>query len=162
MNATQPVLFYGTEIWANALGKEVYRNFFVQGQRRGTLGVVVVYRVSESIVMVNVRVTPIFPLLSNVKPFTSTKAEAHGRCLLVKDDNIHSGGRWITRLISSLSPWLNLSLPCFQAGLKILICLHKVRRVQFPDCVFCNSKWRQSRLFSCGNWDRFIGIFTQI
>ncbi|XP_035742473.1 uncharacterized protein LOC118450734, partial [Vespa mandarinia] len=114
MCATEVVMLYGAEVWAEALRKQKYRKRIAAVQRRGALRIACSYRtVSETTVLVVVGVIPI-DLLAQEKKFVYQQRCVLGKEMasrLARSISIKAWqsrwvqerrGRWTARLISQL------------------------------------------------------------
>ena len=175
MGATQSVLLYGAEVWADALDKEVHRKRLAQVQRRGALRVASAYRtVSEPAVMVIAGVIPVALLAKERKAIYRRKGE-NLREVVAREERQRTlnewqlswqnepRGKWTARLIDKLDPWLNRKHGEIDYFLTQLLSghggfqsyLHRVGKARSPDCVFCNrvADDAEHTFFSCERWD---------
>lgn len=174
MSAVQSVLLYGSEVWAHALEKRVFRDRLSRVQRRGALRVASAYRtVSEPAVMVIAGVIPIYHLARERQAIyrrrpevgrESAAAEERDRSFdcWQREWDAESRGRWTAGLIPSIRPWVERQHGEVDYFVTQLLSghgyfrayLHRMGKVPSSDCLYCPGipDTADHTFFNCERW----------
>lgn len=189
MTATQSILLYGAEVWAEAMNKECYRKRLGDVQRKGALRVACAYRtVSEPAVLVIAGVIPIALLAQERRAVYLRKAEV-GKKTAGDEERRRTldrwqtsweqdtRGRWTARLITQVGPWIERRHGEIDYYLTQLLSghgyfrsyLYRMGKSASMDCLYCPGvpDDAEHTFFDCDRWtpmrrslEMDIGVFT--
>lgn len=166
-------MLYGSEVWADALSKEMYRKKLAQVQRRAALRVVSAYRtVSEPAVLVVAGVIPVALLAQERKRLyirkrrTGEVGTANERDATLAEWQrlweTEARGRWTARLIPRLGPWISRKhgevdyyLTQFLTGHGYFRSyLHRMGKMDSGVCLYCANETDDAyhTFFLCRKW----------
>lgn len=175
MSSVQSVLLYGSEIWAHALAKEMYRKRLGRVQRRAALRVASAYRtVSEPAVLVIAGVIPIALLAQERQSVYRRKGQGDPEAIRAEErshtlatwQGIWERERrssWTRSLIRAVTPWLerrhgevDYYLTQFLSGHGYFrVYLNRIGKAASVDCIYCEGVRDDAEhtFFACGKWD---------
>lgn len=175
MGAVQSVLLYGSEIWADALEKQSYRNKLARVQRRGALRVASAYRtVSEPAVLLIAGVIPIDLLakerralfLKRLEESEEENGRENARIRTMEEWQRRwqgeQRGRWTARLIPDVVKWTARPHGEVDYYLTQLLSGHgyfrtylkKIGKADSENCIYCHEDRDDAEhtFFMCSHW----------
>ena len=159
MSVVHSILFYGAEVWAEALEVECYKTKPEAVQRHCALRIEYLYRtVSKEAVLVIAGVMPV-RLMAKQRKLVYNNKDRMGKVNAAKeardivldawqhDWDCTERGRWTRRLIGQIRPWMerqhgevNYYITQFLTGHGFFLAyLYKIGKVSSPACVYCET-----------------------